>query len=85
MKPRFLKVSYLAWVIVPLGIWFTYQHVGLPHAIWSYSWIDHGQGADPLAERYYTRCRFIGPHGQFDFPAQDGRCGWVQFLKEENL
>lgn len=83
MKPRFFKLSYLVWVVVPAALWFTYQVAGLPHAIWSYSWIDEGQGYDPFAHRTYTRCSFVGPYGQFDLPAQNGRCGWVRFFKEE--
>ncbi len=57
-KPRFIKLSYFVWVIVSVGLWFTYDTIGLPHGIWSYSWIDQGQGMDPFAHRTYTRCRF---------------------------
>lgn len=80
-KPRFFKLSYFAWVIVPVGLWLTYDAIGLPHAIWSYSWIDQGQGMDPFAERTYTRCRFIGPYGQFEQSAEHGRCALVKFFK----
>ena len=83
MKPRFLKPGYLVWIIVPAGLWLTYILIGLPHVIWSYSWIDQGQGADPFAYRYYTECRFVGPYGQFERPAKDGRCAWLRFFKEE--
>ncbi len=82
MKPRFLKLSYFAWVIVPASM-FTYQEIGLPHVIGSYAWFDEGQGMDPFAQRHYTRCRFIGPYGHFELPAQHGRCGWVRFIKRE--
>ena len=81
-KPRFIKLSYFAWVIVPLVVWFAYGGIGLPHAIWSYSWIDEGQGMDPFAHRTYTHCRFVGPYGAFDLPAEHGRCGWVRFFKD---
>ena len=84
-KPRFIKLSYFVWVIVPVGLWFAYDTIGLPHAIWSYSWIDQGQGMDPFAHRIYTRCRFIGPYGQFDEPAEFGRCAWVKFFKTEPI
>lgn len=84
MKPRFVKLSYFFWVIVPLALWLTYMAFGLPHAIWSYSWIDQGQGMDPFADRYYTRCRFIGPYGQFEQPARNGDCEWVRFFKSED-
>lgn len=84
-KPRFFKLGYFAWVVVPVGLWFTYNTIGLPHGIWSYSWIDQGQGMDPFAYRTYTRCRFIGPYGQFDEPAEFGRCAWVKFFKTEPI
>ncbi|NCO04086.1 MAG: hypothetical protein GW903_07850 [Alphaproteobacteria bacterium] len=84
MKPRFLKLGYFAWIVVPFGVWITYQSAGLPHAIWSYDWIDQGQSMDPFAHRYYTRCRFVGPYGQFELAARDGRCGWVRFFSEED-
>ena len=84
-KPRFIKLSYFVWVIVPVGLWLAYDTIGLPHAIWSYSWIDQGQGMDPFSHRTYTRCRFIGPYGQFDEPAEFGRCAWVKFFKLEPI
>ena len=84
-KPRFIKLSYFVWAIVPVGLWFTYDTIGLPHGIWSYSWIDQGQGMDPFAHRTYTRCRFIGPYGLFDEPAEFGRCTWVKFFKTEPI
>lgn len=80
-KPRFFKLSYFAWVLVPVGLWLTYETFGLPHGIWSYSWIDQGQGMNPFADRTYTRCRFIGPYGLFDEPAERGHCAWVKFFK----
>lgn len=83
MKPRFLKFSYFAWLVVPAGLWLTYQLFGLPHLIWSYKWIDSGQGMSPFAQRTYTRCRFVGPYGEFDIPARGGQCAWVRFVKEE--
>ena len=84
MKPRFFKLSYLAWIVVPAGMWITYQIVGLPHVISSYSWVDEGQGMDPFAHRNYTHCRFVGAYGQFELPARNGRCGWVRFCSEED-
>ena len=84
MKPRFLKLVYYVWVIVPASLWLTYHLIGLPHVIGSYAWVDEGQGMDPFAHRHYTRCRFVGPYGQFELPAQQGRCGWVRFFKQED-
>lgn len=84
MKPRLLKPSYFVWVIVPAGLWLTFQLFGMPHVIGSYSWVDEGQGMDPFAQRYYTSCRLLGPYGQFELPAQNGRCPWVRFFAEED-
>lgn len=81
-RPRLIKLSYFAWLVVPLGLWLAYDVLGLPHGLWSYSWIDQGQGMDPYAERYYTRCTFIGPYGVFTERAEYGRCAWVKFFKE---
>ncbi len=62
------------------GVYLAY---GLPHGIWSYAFIDQGQGHSPFAHRYYTRRHFIGPYGGFTVPAQGGRCGWVKFFKAD--
>lgn len=83
MKPRFIKLSYFIWLIIPVSLWLAYQAFGLPHAIWSYAWIDEGQGLDPFAHRTYTSCRFVGPYGEFELPAENGECGWIQFFKQE--
>jgi hypothetical protein len=69
------------WLVVPLALYGVYTVYGLPHPIWSYSWIDEGQGYDPHAHRHYTRCTFIGPYGEFTVHPRDGRCGWVRFYK----
>lgn len=56
---------------------------GLPHLIWSYEFRDNGDPHNPYAERYYTACTFLGPHGAFRVPASNGRCGWVRFFKDQ--
>lgn len=83
MKPRFIKLSYFAWTIAPVGLWLTYASLGLPHAIWSYTWMNDGHGIGYYEYRIYTRCGFIGPYGFIDRPAEDGRCAWVRFFQEE--
>lgn len=80
--PRLFKPSYLAWTVPLAVLWFTYQTVGLPHAIWSYTWMDNGHGMSLSVPRVYVRCRFIGPFGEFDVPADGGKCAWVRFFKE---
>lgn len=79
MKPRFLRLSYFAWLVVPLTLYGSVLAWGLPHGCWSYSWIDRGQGSNPFAHRYYTRCRYVGPYGAFDFHPSDGKCPWFRF------
>jgi hypothetical protein len=83
MKPRFLKVTYFLWLIVPLALYGVYIAYGLPHGIWSYAFIDEDQGHSPFAHRTYTRCHFIGPYGGFTVPAENGHCGWVKFFKHD--
>jgi hypothetical protein len=83
MRPRFIKLSYFTWVIVPAGLWLTYASIGLPHAIWSYSWREDGRGMGFFSDRVYTRCSFVGPYGLFEKPAEGGDCAWVRFFRKE--
>ena len=81
-KPRLIRLSYFAWIVVPMALYGAYIAVGLPHAIWSYEFLNNGNAYDPFLERYYTSCTFWGPLGMFTIPASNGRCGWVGFFKE---
>lgn len=81
-KPRLIRLRYFLWVIVPVMLWLGYRAYGLPHAIWSYDWIDQGQGMDPFAPRHYTRCTFLGPYGAVTTYPGNGRCGWIVFARE---
>ena len=78
-------MRFFWWIFIPVGVYLAYQTMkfsaGLPHFIWSYSWVDEGQGYDPWAERYYTRCTFIGPYGSFTTTPNIGKCGWIIFRK----
>ena len=76
------RLRFMIWIIVPVALYVAYATFGLPHIRWSYTWLDEGQGFEPLAQRYYTRCSFLGPFGQFDIhhPAQ-GTCAWIIFRK----
>ena len=80
MRPRLIRPSFFVWVLVLIGAWAVYQHYGLPHFIWSYS---YRGGESGFASRYYTRCTFVGPYGAFSVPAEDGSCGWVAFFRNE--
>ena len=82
MTVRFLRLSYFIWLIVPVTILLLYLIFGMPHMIWSYSWIDEGQGYDPFATRHYTRCTYVGPYGNFTEHPNNGKCGWVRFRKQ---
>jgi len=44
-----MKLRYFMWIIVPLALYGIYTTFGLPHGIWSYSFIDEGQGNSPSA------------------------------------
>ena len=77
MKPRFLRLSYFAWIIVPVGAWMALQAHGLPHLIWSYSY--HGGSYADFAGGRYVRCTFIGPYGAFTTHPTDGNCPWFLF------
>lgn len=79
MRPRLLRPSFFVWVPILIAGWAAYEQYGLPHLIWSYSY----RGGDDFASRYYTRCTFIGPYGEFSLPAEDGRCGWMAFFRRE--
>ena len=83
MNPvRLIRPSFFVWIIIPALLFFTYRAIGLPHVIFSYDWRDDGQGYSPFAERYYTRCTYVGPYGSFTDHAPGGRCGWLQFHKD---
>jgi len=82
MKIRLFRIIYFIWIIIPAGLYLTYLILGLPHVIWSYSWLDQGQGHDPFAYRYYTRCTFVGSYGVFTTHPTNGKCPWFQFFKE---
>ncbi|MCB1471020.1 MAG: hypothetical protein KDK08_28530 [Rhizobiaceae bacterium] len=80
MKPRLLRLSYFVWVLAPMAMFGIYQLYGLPHAIWTYEF--QGTHAD-WSSRWYTRCTFIGPYGEFTTFPVNGKCGWVAFFKEK--
>lgn len=82
MKVYLVRPIYFAWVIVPVTIYLGYLAFGLPHMIWSYEWRYTRQSQNPYANRYYTRCTFIGPYGAFTiFHPKGGNCGWIKFYK----
>lgn len=83
MKARLLPITYFVWIVVPVALFIAYLAFGLPHVIWSYSFLDNGRGNDPFVERHYTRCTFIGPYGSFTTHPADGTCPWFRFFKEK--
>ncbi len=82
MSVRFLRPSYFIWIFIPAGLWLAYITYGMPHMIWSYSWRDDGQGFDPFAARYYTRCTYVGPYGNQTVFPQNGHCPFLHFEKQ---
>ncbi|PCJ75186.1 MAG: hypothetical protein COA53_07710 [Rhodobacteraceae bacterium] len=82
MKPRFFRLSFLYWILVPIALYGVFVAFGLPHSIWSYEFVDNGSPYDPFLERYYTSCTYWGPYGAFTIPANQGSCQLVAFFKE---
>lgn len=82
MKIRFLKFSYFVWVLILLAIWLVIITLGTPHLRWSYSWRDEGQGYDPHAVRYYTRCTYVGYRNSFTVYPANGQCAFIRFQKK---
>lgn len=85
MTPRFLRMSYFFWAIVPILLWMAYTNFGLPHLRWSYTWRDDGQGYDPSADRYYTRCNYVGPYGEYTLNPKHGHCNVFEFKKKTGI
>lgn len=75
-------LSLLLWIIGAGVLYGIYAAYGLPHVIWSYTFLDNGNQYDAFAPRHYTSCSFIGPYGVFKVDAQNGRCGWVRLFRE---
>jgi len=82
MKPRLIRLSFFIWVIIPVVLFTVWLAIGLPHAIWSYRFLDNGDRYNLDVPRTYTQCTFWGPYGVFTVPAHNGRCGYVRFFKE---
>jgi hypothetical protein len=80
MRPRLIRASYFVWMLAALAGWAAYEHSGLPHIIWTYS---YRGGETSFSSRYYTRCTFVGPYGAFTVPAERGRCAWIAFFRQE--
>ena len=83
MKPRLIRLSYFAWLVIPASLYMVYLVAGTPYFIFSYSWIDNGT-RNPRVERYYTRCTFynFSGHPRTIFPT-NGKCPWVRFFKND--
>lgn len=75
-------LRFFRWTLVPVALFAAYLTLGLPHMRWSYDWRDDGQGYEPMAARFFTRCTFAGPYGQFTFhKPPNGECAWIIFRK----
>jgi hypothetical protein len=69
------------WLVMPIGVWSAYVAWGTPHAIWEYQFRDNGDNNNPLAERWYVACTFVGWTGVVRVTAEAGHCPWVRFFK----
>lgn len=75
-------LRFFRWLVVPVFCVAAYLVLGLPHVRSSYTWRDDGQGYDPMAPRFYTRCSFVGPYGRFTiYHPRNGECAWIIFRK----
>ncbi len=79
------RLRFTIWAIVPIALCLVYIAFGLPHFRWQYTWLNEGQGHDPLAQRHYLSCTFWGPYGRFtvNHPAR-GECDWIMFKKSSD-
>lgn len=84
--PRLIRLSYFMWIALPVLMFGIYQFYGLPHTIWSYDWRPLGSNhLTDFAQRYYTRCTWIGPYGPITTYPDDGTCGLVRFFRETEV
>ena len=84
-RPRLIPPSYFLWLPLAAGLYGVYALYGLPHVIWSYSFVLEGDGDRwDFSARYYTRCVYVGPAGPFARDADDGRCAWFALRHASN-
>lgn len=72
--------ALMFWLLVPISVWSGYVAWGTPHVIVEYQFDDNGDPYNPLAERWYTSCTFIGWTGMVRVPAEAGHCPWIRFF-----
>ena len=81
-KPRLIHPSYFVWLIALALLWGAWHVAGTPYFIWARTWLDQGQGYDPYAERYYTRCHYLKlsdvNQSHTHYP-NNGQCAWIFF------
>lgn len=73
--------SLFLWVLVPLGLWLIVLQWGTPHIALTYSFHDNGDRWNPLAERIYIDCTYVGWNGARQVQAINGGCPWFRFFK----
>lgn len=79
-----MKIAALfLWLAFPIAGYATYHTHGTPHALWSFRFMPNGDPSNPLANRHYTSCTYIG-WGMVNVttPAESGRCPWVRLFKQ---
>lgn len=74
-------LAFLAWLMIPLGLWYGVQTYGTPHLVTSYRFYDNGDRYNPWARRHYIDCSYLGIDGWVTVPARHARCPWVRILK----
>lgn len=54
--------SLFLWIAGAAALYGLYATKGLPHVIFSYTFLDNGDRFNPYAKRHYTSCSFAGPY-----------------------
>jgi len=82
--PRLLRPGHALWLVVIGLLWWGYSTHGLPHLLWSYSYVTSGADRWDWSARYYTQCRYIGFHGSAALlNPTDGRCPLIVFRQAQ--
>ncbi|MFG1342229.1 hypothetical protein [Xanthobacter autotrophicus] len=78
LRPRFLHLRYFGWIVVAVAAFYAWQAFGLPHMLWSYSYLG---ARTSWAARRDTSCTYLGPYGPFTAPPAGERCALVVFAR----
>lgn len=75
--PRLIRLRYLLWLIVPLGVLGAATVHGVPHGLVGWEGQRHG------TVTFRTSCTYLGPFGGLRTGAAAGRCPVLLWLPLE--